>query len=90
MEIGARANAREVLCWVRDNGMGIDPSYHEKVFGLFERLEAEGEGTGIGLALVRRIVEVHEGRIWIESEGLGHGSTFYFTLPTTEKAKEDS
>ncbi len=86
LEIGARVNGREVLCWVRDNGMGIDPAYHEKVFGLFERLEADGEGTGIGLALVRRIVEVHEGRIWIESEGLGHGSTFYFTLPTTEKA----
>jgi len=86
LEIGARVKGREVLCWVRDNGMGIDPAYHEKVFGLFERLEADGEGTGIGLALVRRIVEVHEGRIWIESEGLGHGSTFYFTLPTTEKA----
>ena len=70
--------------------MGIDPAYHEKVFGLFESLEADGEGTGIGLALVRRIVEVHEGRIWIESEGLGHGSTFYFTLPTTEKATEDT
>ena len=90
LEIGARVNSREVLCWVRDNGMGIDPSYHEKVFGLFERLEADGEGTGIGLALVRRIVEVHEGQIWIESEGLGHGSIFYFTLPTTEKAKEDT
>ncbi len=88
LEIGARANAREVLCWVRDNGMGIDPSYHEKVFGLFERLEAEGEGTGIGLALARRIVEVHGGRIWVESEG--RGSTFYFTLPATEKTNPDT
>ena len=61
---------------------GIDPRYHEKVFGLFERLEPEGDGTGIGLALVKRIIEVHGGRIWVESAGQGCGSTFCFTLTT--------
>ena len=66
---------------MRDNGIGITPRYHEKVFGLFERLDTGTDGTGIGLALVKRIVEVHGGRIWIESEGEGHGSTFWFTLP---------
>ena len=80
VEIGAQRNGAEVACYVRDNGMGIAPKYHEKVFGLFERLKADGEGTGIGLALVKRIVEVHGGRVWVESEGLGHGSTFWFTL----------
>ena len=66
---------------MRDNGIGIDPRYHEKVFGLFERLDHRSAGTGVGLALVKRIIEFHDGRIWVESEGLGHGSTFCFTLP---------
>ena len=60
----------------------IDPRYHEKVFGLFEWLEPEGDVTGIGLALVKRIIEVHGGRIWAESAGQGCGSTFCFTLST--------
>jgi len=81
IEIGARSTDAEVVCFVRDNGMGIDPRYHEKVFGLFERLDASNEGTGIGLALVKRIIEVHGGRVWVESEGRGQGSTFLFTLP---------
>jgi PAS domain S-box-containing protein len=82
VEIGARRQGRgEVLCWVRDNGMGIDKRYHEKVFGLFERLDNRVEGTGIGLALVKRIVEVHGGRIWVESGDAAPGSVFWFTLP---------
>jgi len=81
VEIGARLDEGAALCWVRDNGMGIAPIYHEKVFGLFNRLDATTEGTGIGLALVKRIVEVHEGRIWVESEGEEQGSTFLFTVP---------
>ena len=80
IEIGARQEDEHVLCWVRDNGIGVAPRYHDKIFGLFERLSPSAPGTGIGLALVKRIVEFHGGRIWVESEGLGRGSTFFFTL----------
>lgn len=69
------------IFYVRDNGMGIDPRYHDKVFNLFEKLSPSSEGSGLGLALVKRIVEMYQGRIWVESEGLGKGSTFKFTLP---------
>jgi PAS domain S-box-containing protein len=82
--IGVRHEAPEPVYYVQDNGMGIAPQDQEKIFGLFERLEAEGEGTGIGLALVKRIIEVHGGRIWVESAGQGCGSTFCFTLPQAE------
>ena len=65
--------------YVRDNGIGIAPEFHERVFGLFNKLDPNTEGTGIGLTIVKRIIEVHRGRIWIESE-TGKGSTFFFTL----------
>ena len=67
------------IFFVRDNGIGIAPEYHEKIFGLFNKLNASSEGTGVGLALVKRIVEFHGGRIWVESEA-GKGATFYFKL----------
>jgi PAS domain S-box-containing protein len=73
----------EWIVSVRDRGIGIDPRYHHKLFGLFEKLHT-GEGTGIGLALVKRIIEVHGGRVWLESEGEGRGTTVSFTLPNTE------
>jgi two-component system, LuxR family, sensor kinase FixL len=69
-----------VTLYVRDNGIGIAPQFHERIFGLFNRLDPGVEGTGVGLALVKRIVEFHGGQIWIESE-LGQGATFFFTLP---------
>ena len=80
VEIGMRYDGAERAFYVRDNGLGIDPRYHQKVFGLFEKLEQKSEGTGVGLAIVKRIVEVHGGRIWVESEGAGKGSAFCFTL----------
>jgi len=80
IEVGVRRGGSEPVLFVRDNGSGIEEQYHEKVFGLFERLDAGDEGTGIGLALVKRIVEMHGGRIWVESDGAGRGSTFCFTL----------
>jgi signal transduction histidine kinase len=82
VEIGqaGEENGMPIL-YVRDNGIGISSEHFERVFGLFNKLDPKSEGTGIGLALVRRIIEFHGGRIWVESEA-GKGSTFFFTLPT--------
>ena len=89
VEIGARQDGAETVIYVRDNGVGIEPCYQDKVFGLFEKLDADSEGSGIGLAIVRRIVEVHGGRIWVESEGAGQGSAFCFTLPEGDGSAKD-
>lgn len=80
VEIGTREGEHEQVFWVRDNGMGVPQQYQETVFGLFNKLDPHSEGTGIGLALARRIVEFHGGKLWVESEGRGLGSTFCFTL----------
>jgi signal transduction histidine kinase len=81
IEIGSRPQGeKEAVIFVKDNGLGIDPQYHARIFNLFEKLNPTVEGTGIGLALVKRIIEVHGGKIWVESEGVGKGSVFYFTI----------
>jgi DNA-binding LacI/PurR family transcriptional regulator/signal transduction histidine kinase len=80
IEIGARQDGAEPVFYVRDNGIGIEPQYQDRIFGLFDKLDPQSEGTGIGLTLVKRIIETHGGKIWVESQP-GEGATFYFTLP---------
>jgi signal transduction histidine kinase len=87
IEIGIRDDGGDTVIFVRDNGIGIEPQYQKKVFGLFDKLDPNSEGTGIGLALIKRIIETHGGKIWVESEGLGKGSTFCFTIPDSRNVK---
>lgn len=80
IEIGTRDDAKYEVCYVKDNGVGVDCRYVERIFGLFEKLNPRSEGSGVGLALVRRILESHGGSIWVESGDEG-GSTFVFRIP---------
>jgi len=79
------SHGEDLVLHVRDNGIGIDPRLQPMLFGLFHKLDPGSEGTGIGLALAKRIVEVHGGRIWVDSEGPGKGTTFRFTLAKTRR-----
>jgi PAS domain S-box-containing protein len=88
IEINIASVDGQLVFGVSDNGVGIDPRHAHKIFGLFEKLETGTEGTGIGLTLVQRIIEVHGGRIWVESPGSGQGATFHFTLPGARLASD--
>jgi len=82
-------DAGEVRYCVRDNGSGIAPQFHERIFGLFERLESNTDGTGVGLAAVSRIMEAHGGRAWVESE-VGQGAAFWLAFPATAQSVRDA
>ena len=93
IRVGAEVKDDMLHCFVSDNGIGIEDKFQEQIFGLFQRLSNDNSGTGIGLALVKRIIEVHGGKVWVESEGLGKGTSLWFTLPCsaaqhTDKFKE--
>ena len=84
IEIGVRGDGGEedeAVFYVQDNGVGIDADHHERVFGLFRQLDPRADGMGVGLAVVKQIIEMHGGRIWVESKGYGQGCSFCFTLP---------
>ncbi|HOK40193.1 MAG TPA: ATP-binding protein [bacterium] len=81
IEIGFKEYEKFYEFFVRDNGIGIKPEYHTKIFGLFNKICKSSEGTGLGLALVKRIIEIHNGRVWVESKGNNDGTTIFFTLP---------
>jgi signal transduction histidine kinase len=87
IKIGFLQEDTKFIFNIRDNGIGIDKKYLLTVFGLFNKLDNKTVGTGIGLALVKRIIEVHGGDIWVESEGAGKGTTFSFSLPVKSLRK---
>jgi signal transduction histidine kinase len=81
VELGVQQESSESVFFVKDNGIGIEPQYSSKIFGIFEKLNPKSPGAGLGLSMVQRIVERCGGRVWVESDGICKGSCFFFTLP---------
>jgi PAS domain S-box-containing protein len=88
IEVGAEERADDWRIYVRDNGIGIDARHQDRVFLIFQRIGAKKKGTGLGLALCKKIVESHGGRIWFDSK-LGEGTTFSFTIPKEQRSNDD-
>lgn len=88
IDIGFRTENDGTVFLVSDNGVGIAAEKAERAFLLFEKLEPQSEGTGIGLTLVRRVVQAHGGRVWIESEGEGSGTRVCFTIPSARQTTD--
>ena len=81
IHIGSMEKENEKVFFIEDNGIGILPDYHERVYKLFEKLDRDSSGVGVGLTIVKRIIDAHHGKIWVESEGKKKGSKFYFSFP---------
>ncbi|XOF34697.1 MAG: CHASE domain-containing protein [Candidatus Electrothrix sp. YB6] len=86
--IGGITRKNEALLYVKDDGPGIEPDFHQKIFGLFQRLDNTIEGTGIGLAVVKKVMQFHEGKVWVESSP-GKGAAFWLSFPTEQKVNNN-
>lgn len=87
--IGGAKDSKEIRYFVRDRGPGIDPRFHERIFGLFQRLDSDQPGTGVGLASVAKILNLHGGRVWVESE-VGRGATFWIAFPDRVQSRAEA
>lgn len=89
IEVGFTEHNRLDVFFIKDNGIGVQEEYQERIFGLFNKLDNKGPGSGVGLTIVKRIIEVNHGKIWVESDGLNTGTCFYFFLPKTKEELEN-
>jgi light-regulated signal transduction histidine kinase (bacteriophytochrome) len=80
IEIGCKENENEIVFFIKDNGIGVNKKYHNKIFDIFSKLENNDQSSGIGLSIVKKIIDIYEGKIWLESQE-SIGTTFYFTIP---------